>query len=84
MKRREMIKAASTFAVAPLLFPGSIPSFNSDSAISQEMAKVRRFGDSRDWFFEKRYGMFIHWAYIQFLPGMNSTSGVPVYRVQNM
>jgi len=62
MKRREMIKAASTFAVAPLLFPGLIPSFNSDSAISQEMAKVRRFGDSRDWFFEKRYGMFIHWG----------------------
>ncbi|HET7768294.1 MAG TPA: alpha-L-fucosidase [Chloroflexota bacterium] len=23
---------------------------------------MRRFGDGRDWFFEKRYGMFVHWG----------------------
>ncbi|MGA2497144.1 MAG: alpha-L-fucosidase [Tepidisphaeraceae bacterium] len=23
---------------------------------------IPRFGDGRDWFFEKRYGMFIHWG----------------------
>ena len=23
---------------------------------------IRRFGDGRDWFFEKRFGMFIHWG----------------------
>ena len=23
---------------------------------------MQRFGDGRDWFFEKRYGMFVHWG----------------------
>ena len=23
---------------------------------------MRRFGDARDWFFEKRFGMFVHWG----------------------
>ncbi len=23
---------------------------------------MKRFGDARDWFFDKRYGMFIHWG----------------------
>jgi alpha-L-fucosidase len=23
---------------------------------------VRRFGDARDWFFEKRFGLFVHWG----------------------
>ena len=23
---------------------------------------MRRFGDGRDWFFERRYGMFVHWG----------------------
>jgi len=23
---------------------------------------VQRFGDGRDWFFEKRFGMFVHWG----------------------
>jgi alpha-L-fucosidase len=23
---------------------------------------VKRFGDGRDWFFEKRFGMFVHWG----------------------
>ena len=23
---------------------------------------IRRFGDGRDWFFEKRFGMFVHWG----------------------
>ena len=27
-----------------------------------EAAGPRRFGDGRDWFFEKRFGLFIHWG----------------------
>ncbi len=23
---------------------------------------ITRFGDGRDWFFEKRFGMFVHWG----------------------
>ncbi len=25
-------------------------------------SKIKRFGDGRDWFFEKRFGMFVHWG----------------------
>ncbi|MDP6779939.1 MAG: alpha-L-fucosidase [Candidatus Latescibacteria bacterium] len=23
---------------------------------------TKRFGDGRDWFFEKRFGLFVHWG----------------------
>ena len=23
---------------------------------------LTRFGDDRDWFFEKRFGLFVHWG----------------------
>ncbi len=29
---------------------------------------MQRFGDGRDWFFEKRYGMFVHWG-LYAIPG---------------
>ena len=29
---------------------------------------MRRFGDGRDWFFEKLFGMFIHWG-LYAIPG---------------
>ena len=60
MKRRQMIKTASALAAAPLFLPGSIPSFIP--SVKPGSQKVKRFGDGRDWFFEKRYGMFVHWG----------------------
>jgi alpha-L-fucosidase len=30
--------------------------------------RPKRFGDGRDWFFQKRYGMFVHWG-IYSIPG---------------
>ncbi len=36
---------------APAGSPGSAP-----------LAGVPRFGDARDWFFERRFGMFVHWG----------------------
>ncbi|MFO7922222.1 MAG: alpha-L-fucosidase, partial [Bacteroidales bacterium] len=30
--------------------------------------QIRRFGDCRDWFFEKRFGMFVHWG-LYAIPG---------------
>lgn len=62
MKRREMIKTASALAAAPLFFPGPFGTVGNNSGMTWGTEKVRRFGDSRDWFFEKRYGMFIHWG----------------------
>ncbi|HEU5315522.1 MAG TPA: alpha-L-fucosidase [Chloroflexota bacterium] len=32
------------------------------------MTAIPRFGDGRDWFFEKRYGMFVHWG-LYAIPG---------------
>lgn len=63
-----MIKAAATLAATPLFFPGSIPVFQTSSDFKSDIEKVKRFGDERDWFFEKRYGMFIHWG-LYSIPG---------------
>jgi alpha-L-fucosidase len=68
MKRRDMIKAATTLAATPLLLPGSFTGFPSSQVIFPEDGKAKRFGDSRDWFFERRYGMFVHWG-IYSIPG---------------
>ena len=62
MKRRQMIKATSALAVAPLFLQGSVSSFRVSSGVKPEAEKSSHFGDERDWFFEKRYGMFIHWG----------------------
>jgi alpha-L-fucosidase len=57
-----MIKTASILAAAPIFYPGSISEYGTAPGIAWGAEKVKRFGDSRDWFFEKRYGMFIHWG----------------------
>jgi alpha-L-fucosidase len=54
-----MIKTAAGLA-APLLINPAFGLINSPGSIQQ--GKLSRFGDSRDWFFEKRYGLFIHWG----------------------
>jgi alpha-L-fucosidase len=68
MKRRDMIKAATTLAATPLFFPGSISSFEKTSDFEAGYEKVKKFGDERDWFFDKRYGMFVHWG-LYSIPG---------------
>lgn len=68
MKRRDLIKSASVIAAAPFLsswanaisFPG-----NSKPVVANQ---IPRFGDGRDWFFERRYGMFVHWG-LYSIPG---------------
>jgi alpha-L-fucosidase len=62
MKRRDMIKRATTLAAAPIIFPGSLSEFQVYPDTDIEVINIKRFGDERDWFFEKRYGMFIHWG----------------------
>jgi alpha-L-fucosidase len=54
-----MIKTAAGLA-APLLIHPAFGVINPAGPFRQE--KLRRFGDNRDWFFEKRYGLFIHWG----------------------
>lgn len=63
MNRRDLLKSAPVIAAAPFFssFSGNFSGFensNQKSGISQ----ISRFGDGRDWFFEHRYGMFVHWG----------------------
>ena len=70
MKRRDVFKTAAALAVTPFISPWAeainltsqinIPEKNSDG--------IKRFGDGRDWFFENRYGMFVHWG-LYSIPG---------------
>lgn len=69
MKRRDLLKSAPVIAAAPFFssFSGNFSGFensNQKSGISQ----ISRFGDGRDWFFEHRYGMFVHWG-LYSIPG---------------
>lgn len=65
MKRRELIKTASLLAATPLLNPFSELAFSHQNNLQNTR---KRFGDDRDWFFEKRYGMFVHWG-LYSIPG---------------
>jgi alpha-L-fucosidase len=68
MKRRDMIKAAGALAATPLFLNETISSFHSASDFIKPISVIKRFGDARDWFFEKRYGMFVHWG-LYSIPG---------------
>jgi alpha-L-fucosidase len=69
MKRRNFIQtiaysslaAGTASAIPTFAYPGKRP--QRDSGI-----KPNRFGDERDWFFEKRFGLFIHWG-LYAIPG---------------
>jgi alpha-L-fucosidase len=49
MDRRRFLQTASAI---PLLQTGR----------AQSLGTAPRFGDGRDWWFEKRFGMFVHWG----------------------
>lgn len=45
-----------------------LKAFSGEPPFVSLSGKPHRFGDGRDWFFEKRFGMFIHWG-IYSIPG---------------
>jgi len=57
-----MIRKASMLASTPLFLTGPFFELRNSPGFAWSNEKVKRFGDSRDWFFQKRYGMFIHWG----------------------
>ena len=61
MKRRSFLKSAAAIAAVPHLssLAGSANTVAQPAGASKRIA---RFGDGRDWFFEKRFGMFVHWG----------------------
>jgi alpha-L-fucosidase len=68
MKRRELLKSASILAATPLLNPFSEFATSRQNNPQNALGRIKRFGDGRDWFFEKRYGMFVHWG-LYSIPG---------------
>ena len=67
MNRRHFIKTSASLLATPAL-GGLAPSIYaatpkekpSSQIISPKLAP--RFGDGRDWWFERRFGMFVHWG----------------------
>jgi alpha-L-fucosidase len=72
MKRRELIKTTAAFAATSALpvWAEAISGPDSQPPAEQQglQSKIPRFGDGRDWFFERRYGMFVHWG-LYSIPG---------------
>ncbi len=72
MKRRELIKTTAALAVTSGMpgWAGAISKHETllSSAKNGELTNIPRFGDGRDWFFERRYGMFVHWG-LYSIPG---------------
>ena len=73
MKRRTFLQSvgyglpaiALSSSIRPDTFIDNTPG-NPESIIKPRQPK--RFGDGRDWFFEKRFGMFAHWG-LYSIPG---------------
>ncbi|MBM3858781.1 MAG: glycoside hydrolase [Verrucomicrobia bacterium] len=57
MKRREFFHVLGGTVVAAGLAPTLLA-----AAGKKEDKPLSRFGDGRDWFFQKRFGMFVHWG----------------------
>ncbi len=73
MKRRDLLKSAATIAAVPFFtqWAGVLPASggnNFQTNPDQMKNGIPRFGDGRDWFFERRYGLFLHWG-IYSIPG---------------
>ena len=78
MERRQFIQLMAGGALAAGLNPRAGRSAGSagDARVAPtDPRRPRRFGDGRDWFFEKRFGMFVHWGLYAIPPGTSSTSG---------
>jgi len=61
MQRRSFLHALGASAGAGLL-PVTTSTAAPAASGAAEPGRPPRFGDGRDWFFEARYGMFVHWG----------------------
>lgn len=69
MNRRRLIKSALSASALALTSPAAQAAPTGEPSVPKGgTGHVPRFGDGRDWFFEKRFGMFVHWG-IYALPG---------------
>lgn len=70
MRRRTALKTLTGVLAGSMLpaMPRVMLAAGAKSAKSTGDAPLPRFGDGRDWFFQKRFGMFLHWG-IYSIPG---------------
>jgi alpha-L-fucosidase len=62
MSRREFLQTVTSLAAAATL-PHIASAAQSTAPATQAIPNpIPRFGDTRDWFFKKRFGLFIHWG----------------------
>lgn len=61
MNRREFLTAA-TGATAITATPNLLQAATPIAATPTLPKQAPRFGDGRDWWFEKRFGLFVHWG----------------------
>ncbi len=63
MKRRNFFETFARGSLVAYTVSSSPLSVHANHSVSQILpGGLRPFGDGRDWFFEKRFGMFIHWG----------------------
>ena len=72
MERRYLLKSTSALAATSLL-PGWLQETKGakhdvNEGWNESLPEMSVFGDGRDWFFQKRYGMFVHWG-LYAIPG---------------
>lgn len=60
MNRRDFVQiVAGSMAMAALVKSAQ---GQTDTPVAKAVGRVKRFGDGRDWFFDARFGMFVHWG----------------------
>ena len=86
MNRRAFLQTAG--ALPALSWLPSIPLAAAAAAPAAGVAPAAvlapRFGDGRDWWFQRRFGMFVHWGLYAITASMSRTSGVGASRAQSM
>jgi len=70
MNRRNFIQYTAGASLSAGLSPLMVSAANNPDPVRPSVAsqQLQRFNDGRDWFFEKRFGMFIHWG-LYSIPG---------------
>jgi alpha-L-fucosidase len=66
--RRELLKTAGILTTIPIIVPHMVRSEIITDSLISNTNEIKRFGDGRDWFFEKRFGLFVHWG-LYAIPG---------------
>lgn len=59
MNRREFVQMVTASMAVAAAGPARA---QTDTPTAKTVGRVKRFGDGRDWFFDARFGMFVHWG----------------------